>query len=165
MFRAPDLRREQVRGLFVLGFLAIILVIRDSFKIRLLADFTVLDMMNLLLLYWGTYAFLMALGLSPDIFKKNFAWGCATVARFLFYIGAVLMFYLLVTAFISLLLSLIAPASPPLLPYVLGFLGSIPALMTHQRRGKLLPLRLVNVFERAFSKKRKYRSPSDTSPT
>jgi len=108
MGRALEPGMEQVRGLFVLGFLAILVVVRDQLGTGLSPYIPVSAVVGYLLLLWGFYAFLMAIAVSRDVFKRHFCDGCARFARFVFYLGVVVTFYLLVTAVLSLLTSLIA---------------------------------------------------------
>jgi hypothetical protein len=75
---------EEVRGLFVLGIIAVLIVLNTQ---PLPSVFRVL--VDTLLGFWGGYAFLTVVGLSEDIFGKKisdafylvglYALGCAVI--------------------------------------------------------------------------------------
>lgn len=82
------LHREEVRGLFVLGVIATLLAIRDSLNFRLVAwGFSGRDLTDVLIAFWGLYAFLMAIGVSGDLVRRGVARIAIVVARLMFSYG------------------------------------------------------------------------------
>jgi len=80
----PDIdRREEVRGLFVLGVIAVLIVLHSDQALRPVARVLV----DTLLMFWVGYAILTVIGLSEDIFGRRisrasylaglYALGCA----------------------------------------------------------------------------------------
>lgn len=94
--------REQIRGIFAIGTVASIVALRDRvdpntayFNVR------IVSLIDLLLFFWVAYIFLMALGVSEDIFGKRFSGLCVGLARFSFGIGIMLLLIILVPAFLA----------------------------------------------------------------
>jgi len=69
------LRREEIRGLFALGLLAVVASIRiQNSEITMMVDetsYNVTVFLDVVLLLWSFYAFFMVLGLSQDIIGDN----------------------------------------------------------------------------------------------
>jgi hypothetical protein len=82
----PDLAREEVRGVFVIGILAIL------FSLRLDSRFALypLKMLDVLVLYWGLYVGLASLGVSSDLLGERVARSFYRVARASFKWGILL---------------------------------------------------------------------------
>jgi hypothetical protein len=83
-------RREEVRGLFVLGVIAVLIVLWTNPALNDPTNpitFPIRGALDILLLFWGGYAFLTVIGLSEDVFGKRlsdtsyliglYALGCA----------------------------------------------------------------------------------------
>jgi len=72
-----DYRREEVRGLFVLGLLAVLVVVRfQDEKLMVTVGQSSLDfapLVNITIMLWSSYAFFMVLGISDDVIGKNWA--------------------------------------------------------------------------------------------
>jgi len=72
-----ELRREELRGLFTLGLLAILVVIKfQNEKLPVTMGQSSLDLipwLNFTIILWSLYAFFMVLGLSSDVIGKNLA--------------------------------------------------------------------------------------------
>lgn len=100
---------EEVRGFFVLGVIGVLVVLRTQ-GLPEIAQFLV----DILLAFWGAYAFLAVLGLSEDIFGERvsntayllslFALGCAV-----FYVISLTLLYLATYVIVSLILFLYPP--------------------------------------------------------
>lgn len=69
------LRREELRGLFVLGLLAVVASIRiQNDEILITVEeksYEVTVFLDIMLLLWSFYAFFMVMALSEDLFGKN----------------------------------------------------------------------------------------------
>jgi hypothetical protein len=69
-----DDRKEEVRGLFVLGLLAVFASIRvqySSFMVQFgQLSLDIIPLLNVIVVLWSLYAFFMVLGLSEDIIGK-----------------------------------------------------------------------------------------------
>ena len=86
----PDLHKEEVRGLFVLGIIAALLAARSflDFKIDFeVVQFTIQSLLSFMIVGWGAYAFLMALGVSQDWIGKPLAKMCYALAWLSFIMG------------------------------------------------------------------------------
>jgi hypothetical protein len=89
MVKQELLHHEEVRGLFVLGVIATILAFKNELASiitptgGLIGDAVVL----VLAATWGSYAFLMAIGLSDDVFKPRVCSACLRLARLLLWLG------------------------------------------------------------------------------
>jgi len=92
MATKEELHREEVRGIFVLGVIASLLAAKDILGLALdFARFTYSSFLVILILYWGGYTVLMAVGVSSDLFDEAFAARCETLARFMFVSGVWVM--------------------------------------------------------------------------
>jgi len=81
------LRREEARGVFVIGLLAILLSLRLDQSFR--AMFETLRPLNIVIVYWALYVGSAAIGVSSDIVDKAVANAMMEVAGMFFLIGAV----------------------------------------------------------------------------
>jgi len=98
-YHVPDRAIEEVRGIFVLGVLAtlLVLIVEPGLQVQSRLPSEVLLLLEVLILYWGSYAFTMAIGVSYDILG-------VTVGRMAAWIGHSLFFYsLLATSVIAFL--------------------------------------------------------------
>jgi hypothetical protein len=131
-----DRKDEEIRGIFVLGLLAVLASIRvQSDKIMVTVGQISIDFMpflNITLVLWSFYAIFMVFGLSEDILGKT--------ASNMFRQGAKLFLQLnfLILAALSLILGL--SAYPTRLPWALGLIGilSLYALVEKLRESKSL---------------------------
>jgi hypothetical protein len=83
---AINLKREEIRGMFVLGVLAILLALVSQPSLGLLGKLPleVVAILYVVMLYWGLYVFFMAIGLSSDILTVGLAQWAAWIAHSLF---------------------------------------------------------------------------------
>lgn len=111
-------RREELRGLFVLGLLAVVASIRiQNNEIVLIVEqksYNVAPYLDIMLFLWSFYAFFMVLGLSEDIIGKKSSIMFREVSTWYLYISFIIL------AFLSLVLYL--SWYPTRAPWVLGFL-------------------------------------------
>jgi len=115
---ARETNKEEIRGLFVLGLLAVLASVRvqystmivnigqDSYDMILFFDITIFT--------WSLYAFFMVFGLSEDMIGKTIASVCYESAKGFLYFNFLALFVL---SFI-----LAYSAYPTRLPWVLGLL-------------------------------------------
>jgi hypothetical protein len=72
-----ELRREELRGLFTLGLLAILVVIRSQYEQLMVkigqSSFDFIPLISITIILWSLYAFFMVLGLSDDVIGKTLA--------------------------------------------------------------------------------------------
>ena len=70
-------RHEELRGIFVLGLLAVLVVIRYQNKQLMVqigqSSFDFIPLINLTIILWSAYAFFMVFGVSSDVVGKNLA--------------------------------------------------------------------------------------------
>ena len=70
-------RREELRGIFILGLLAVLVVIRYQNEPLMVqigqSSFDFIPWLNLTIILWSLYAFFMIFGLSDDAIGKNLA--------------------------------------------------------------------------------------------
>jgi hypothetical protein len=86
------LRREEIRGIFAVGALASIYALRQRLDpAASFLDIKIGPLLDILLASWTSYVFLMAIGVSPDIFGKRISGFCQGLAHFLFLMGIFLM--------------------------------------------------------------------------
>ncbi len=94
-----DLKKEEVRGLFVIGIIASLLAARDSFSWTVQLPYGVMidskSIVNGFLLYWGLYAFFMVVALSDDVFNEKVANDCAVTGHFMVFFGILLSIFTL----------------------------------------------------------------------
>ena len=112
------LRTEEVRGLFVLGLLAIMIVVRYQNSTLPIAigstTFDLVPILDITIMLWSLYAFMMVLGLSGDVIGKALAdsfWELATTF---------LRFNFMLLALLSTLLAYLA--YPTRSPWIFGII-------------------------------------------
>ena len=70
-----ELRREEIRGLFVLGLLAILVAIKfqnEEIIIKIgKISFDIIPLLTITIISWSLYAFFMVLGVSEDVIGKS----------------------------------------------------------------------------------------------
>jgi hypothetical protein len=85
--RASDHAREELRALLVLGIIGTLLGVRDVLNANLGYGITLNLVANFLILYWGAYVFLMAIGISDDWVYPPICKVCAHAAQVFFGLG------------------------------------------------------------------------------
>lgn len=112
-------RKEEIRGLFVLGLLAVLSSIRvqnDEMMVSIgQISFNIIPFLDITIILWSFYAFFMVFGLSEDIIGKTASNVFREAAKMFLY------FNFLVLVSLSLLLGYIA--YPTRLPWALGLLS------------------------------------------
>lgn len=98
------LAREELRALFVLGIIGTLLGVRDVLDINLGYGITFSFVATLLMIYWGIYVFLMAIGISDDLVRLRVANTCATAAAVCFILGICSMIGMVLFTVVSLVL-------------------------------------------------------------
>ena len=97
---SSELKKEEVRALFVLGLLAVLVTMRIQVKeMNLTVDNTQLNIfpfLDITLATWSLYAFFMVIGWSEDIVGKGFAESFRETAKAMLYASYVLQTFLLV---------------------------------------------------------------------
>jgi len=111
-------KREELRGLFVLGLLAVVASIRiQSKEVSMIIEeksYDVVLFLDIMLIMWSFYAFFMVLGFSEDIIGKKSASMFREVSTNYLYFSFVIL------AFLSILF--VYSVYPTRTPYALGFL-------------------------------------------
>lgn len=96
--RSDKLLKEEVRGIFVLGVIGTLLALGRGLDVIVFSNVSLATLTNCLVLYWGIYVVLMAIGVSDDIVKPSITELCNTLAKVYFVGGlAVLMALSIVT--------------------------------------------------------------------
>ncbi len=112
-------KNEEIRGLFVLGLLAVLTSVRVQYsKMEVTigqSTFDVVPFFDLTILFWSFYAFFMVFGLSEDMLGRDLAKICRAMAT------AFLQFDFLALSLLGLLFGYYA--YPSRFPYALGLLG------------------------------------------
>jgi hypothetical protein len=85
--RESNHAREELRALLVLGIIGTLLGVRDVLNANLVYGLTINDVANYLILYWGAYVFLMAIGISDDWVYPPISKACERAAQAAFCIG------------------------------------------------------------------------------
>lgn len=139
-----DFKKEEIRGLFVLGLLAVLASIRlQNEKIMVTigqVSFDLIPLLNVTLVLWSFYAMFMVFGLSEDMLGKTASSAFRETAKAFLYLN------FLVLAALSLILGVFA--FPARLPWALGliFLLIIYAVFEQSRNFRRLksekPLKL-----------------------
>jgi len=97
-------RKEELRGLFVLGLLAVMVAIKlqhekDGIMISFgQISFNLIPILDITILLWSLYAFFMVVGLSNDVLGETVSEGFAMLAK------TFLLFAFLLLALLSILL-------------------------------------------------------------
>jgi hypothetical protein len=85
------LGREEIRGLFTLGLLAVIATIRIQYQNREITipikgtQYVITPFFDVMIIMWSLYAFFMVLGISDDIIGEKACKGLRTVSRYYLY--------------------------------------------------------------------------------
>jgi hypothetical protein len=112
-------KKEEIRGLFVLGLLAVLVTVKtQQSKIEILINQNLQDVtpfLDVTIMSWSLYAFFMVLGLSDDVIGKSVAGSFKEVATAFLYLNFIVL------GFLSLLLGFIA--LPTRMPWFLILLG------------------------------------------
>jgi hypothetical protein len=83
-----NLEREEVRGIFALGVLGSLLGVWTALQhFQVSSHISLLTLALGLIIYWGLYVFLMAIGVSNDFINRSFADFCVRVAQAYFVVG------------------------------------------------------------------------------
>jgi hypothetical protein len=95
------MRREEIRGIFTLGLMAILITLRVSqheITLEIMGQVYIFtEIIDVTLICWGIYAFAMMIWLSPEIFPKNVC-DFSYMMGILFLLLSFILYYL--TAFV-----------------------------------------------------------------
>lgn len=129
-----DFRHEEIRGLFVLGLLAVLSSIRIQNEKMMVPigdlSFNIVPLLDITIILWSFYAFFMVFGLSEDMIGKTASNIFREAAKMFLYLNFIVL------VFLSLLLGYIA--YPTRLPWALGLLA---ILILYAMRAKLREIR------------------------
>lgn len=132
-----ELKKEEIRGLFVLGLLAVLASIRvQSEKMMVTVGQLTFDMMpllNITIILWSFYAMFMVFGLSEDMLGKSASNMFRETAK------AFLYFNFLALGFLSLMLGLLA--FPSRLPWALGLMSLLVLYAVFEKLREITKLR------------------------
>lgn len=127
-------RREEIRGLFVLGLLAVVASMRIQSKEMTIIiaekSYDVSIFLDIMLIFWGFYAFFMVLGFSEDIIGKKSSSMFREISTKYLYFSFVILGGLLIVFFLAVY--------PTRAPWVLGFL---PVLFAYWLIRKLVKMK------------------------
>jgi hypothetical protein len=127
-------KREELRGLFVLGLLAVVASIRIQSKEMTIIisekSYDVTVFLDIMLILWSFYAFFMVLGFSEDIIGKKSSKMFREISTTYLYLSFVILAFLSVIFFLAIY--------PTRTPWVLGFL---PVLFAYLVIRKLIRIR------------------------
>jgi hypothetical protein len=114
-------RNEEIRGIFVLGLLAVLIAIKlqsPSGKLDVtlgqLKNLDIMPLINFIIILWSLYAFFMVFGLSEDVVGKTISQMFRGIAR------ACLLMNFVLLAFLGAFYGYFA--YPTRLPYVIGLI-------------------------------------------
>lgn len=114
-----NFRKEEIRGLFVLGLLAVLASVRVQNEEMMVSigqiSINIIPLLDIIIILWSFYAFFMVFGLSEDMIGKIASNVFREAAKVFLY------FNFLALAFLSLLLGYFA--FPTRLPWALGLLS------------------------------------------
>lgn len=79
--------REELRALLVLGIIGTLLGVRDVLNVNLGYGVTLGMITSGLMVFWGAYVFLMAIGVSGDLISESVAEKCEVMAVVCFLVG------------------------------------------------------------------------------
>jgi uncharacterized membrane protein len=84
-----ELQREEVRGIFVIGVIATLLVLVTELpSVQIITPELHLSNVFIgIIVMWGAYSFLMAVGMSRDIVRPTVAFGFRALAKLYFLFG------------------------------------------------------------------------------
>jgi len=124
-----ETKKEEIRGLFILGLLAVLTSVRVQYSTMTVTigqnSFDVVVFFDLTIVFWSFYAFFMVFGLSEDMLGKAIAEGCRGIA------AAFLQFDFLALSVLGLLFAYYA--YPTRLPWALGLLGLFALLASFRK--------------------------------
>ena len=124
-----ETKKEEIRGLFVLGLLAVLTSVRVQYSKMPITigqnSFDVVVFFDLTIVFWSFYAFFMVFGLSEDMLGKSIADACRDIAT------AFLQFNFLALSVLGLLFAYYA--YPTRLPWALALLGLFALLASFKR--------------------------------
>lgn len=132
-------RREEVRGLFVLGLLAVLVVVRfQSEKLMVPigeSSFDLMPLMDITIILLSLYAFFMVLGISDDVIGKTLAEWFRNISKLFLRLDFIL------TGFLGTLYFILGYSTRAL--WIIGFIGtvSVIAVLLSLRKMKLKEIR------------------------
>jgi hypothetical protein len=91
------LGREEIRGLFTLGLLAVITTIRVQYQTREITipingvQYVVTPFFDAMIILWSLYAFFMVLGISDDIIGEKASKGLRRISRYYLYFSFLIL--------------------------------------------------------------------------
>jgi len=101
---SDDTRKEEIRGLFVLGLLAVLSSIRIQNNEMIVgigqASFNIIPWIDITIVLWSFYAFFMVLGLSEDLIGKSISSSFREVSKTFLGLNYVLLVFLSLLTFI-----------------------------------------------------------------
>lgn len=104
--RQESYRREELRGLFTLGLMAILIALRIAqtqivFSFQPLFDrsYNVTSVVDLTLVMWGIYAFMMVVSLSSDVLPERLCRFCHLIG--VLFLGLSFLFYYIIAIAIA----------------------------------------------------------------
>jgi len=119
--------REELRALLVLGIIGTLLGVRDVLDIKLGYGITFNSIVSALMMYWGAYVFLMAVGVSGDLLRPKVADTCATVAALCFILGIASMIGMVIFVVVGVILT---PFNPEIALILAGIAGIVSLFLT-----------------------------------
>ena len=84
-------KKTELRGVFVLGIIGSLLALGRFADVKILFGMSLAELTNGLILFWGIYVALMAVGVSDDIVRPTIAKYCTILANFYFLGGLALL--------------------------------------------------------------------------
>ncbi|HUW47236.1 MAG TPA: hypothetical protein VMW36_00645, partial [Patescibacteria group bacterium] len=127
-------KREELRGLFVLGLLAVVASIRiQNNEIIIVVEqksYNLALYLDVMLFLWSLYAFFMVLGLSEDIIDKKSSIMFREISTWYLYVSFIILGFLSIVLYFSWY--------PTRAPWVLGFL---PVLFVYWLVRKIVKVR------------------------
>jgi hypothetical protein len=104
------LGREEIRGLFILGLLAVITAIRIQYmalnrEITIPINGTqyiVTSFFDVMIILWSLYAFFMVLGISDDIIGEKASRGLRRISRYYLYVSFLFLGFLAIVFYYSI---------------------------------------------------------------
>jgi len=102
------LGREEIRGLFTLGLLAVITTIRIQYQNREITipingtQYVVTPFFDAMIILWSLYAFFMVLGMSDDIIGEKTCKGFRRISRYYLYISFLILGLMAVAFYYSI---------------------------------------------------------------
>jgi predicted transglutaminase-like protease len=165
LWTRAELRKEEVRGLFAIGVVALLISVRSvvaevTFKAALLGQVTIKDLVDGLTLAWGIYIILMAIALADDLFKKVPLLRLDRIPRFCKLFAQI--YFVWPVIFLLGLIALIFWPYVLILIFVAVLIGIISLTITIQRR--LAKRKLDKESRRLWWLKRKFYKRKEKEP-